>query len=149
MTLNVKKFAVVVCIEDKVNPAKFKRKWGEDDLLIVDQYTHLGGLPIVDQYTYHGELPIVDQYTYLGVEISKNCSWDAHIEKVIGKGRSQVGKMDAILSDPHLDTRTTVFIFNECDCTKVRVCKRSIRREREVRKTTRNSADDSSQKDTK
>ena len=29
------------------------------------------------------DLPIVDQYTYLGVEISKDCSWDAHIAKVI------------------------------------------------------------------
>ena len=47
MTANVKKCAVVVCNEDKVNPVTFKWKWGED------------------------ELPIADQYTYLGVEISK------------------------------------------------------------------------------
>ena len=68
---DVKKCAVVVCNEDKVNPVNFKRKWGED------------------------ELPIVDQYTYLGVEISKDCSWDAHIANITGKGKSQVGKMDA------------------------------------------------------
>ena len=39
------------------------------------------------------------------MEISKDWSWDARIAKVIGKGKSQVGKMDAILTDPHLDTR--------------------------------------------
>ena len=54
MTANVKKCAVVVCNEDKVNPVTFKWKCGED------------------------ELPIADQYTYLGVEISEDCSWDAH-----------------------------------------------------------------------
>ena len=47
----------------------------------------------------------VDQYTYLGVEISKNCSWDAHINKIIGKGKAQIGGMDVILRDSHLDTR--------------------------------------------
>ena len=76
----MKRCEVVVCNEDKVNPVTFKWNWGED------------------------ELPIVDQYTYLGVDISKDCSRDAHIAKVIGKGKSQVGKMDAILTDPHLDT---------------------------------------------
>ena len=58
MTANVKKCAVLVCSEDnEVNTVSFKSKWGED------------------------ELPIVDQYNtcYLGVEISKDCSWDAHI----------------------------------------------------------------------
>ena len=64
-----------------MNPGYCKWKWREDELLIVDQYT------------------------YLGVDISKDCSWDAHIAKAIGKGKSQVVKMDAILTDPHLDTR--------------------------------------------
>ena len=45
----------VVCNEDKVDLVNFKWKCGED------------------------ELPIVDQYEHLGVEISKDCSWDAHI----------------------------------------------------------------------
>ena len=83
MTANAKLWAVVVCNEDEVNPVNFKWKWGED------------------------ELPIVDQYTYLDVEISKDCSWDVHIAKVIGKGKSQVGKMTAILTDSHLDTWIT------------------------------------------
>ena len=77
----VKKCAVVVRNEDKVNPVTFKWKLGEDDL------------------------PVVDQYTYLGVEISKDCSWDTHIAKVLRKGKTQIGKMDAILTDSHLDTR--------------------------------------------
>ena len=50
------------------------------------------------------ELAIPGQYTYLGLEISEDCSWDGHIAKVIGKGKAHVGKMDAILTDSHLDT---------------------------------------------
>ena len=84
MTANIQKCAVVVCNEDKVNPVNFKWKWRED------------------------ELPTVDQYTYLGLEISKECSWDAHVAKLIGKGKSQVGKMDTILTDPHFDTRIKI-----------------------------------------
>ena len=59
MTASVKKCAVVVCNEDKVKPINFSWKWGED------------------------ENPIVDQYTYLGVEMSKDCSWDSRIAEVI------------------------------------------------------------------
>ena len=97
VTANVKKCAVVgvvvvvvvVCNEDKVDPVNFKWEWGEDELLIVDQYT------------------------YLGVEISNDCFWDAHIAKVIGKGKSKVGERDAILTDPHLDTRIKMcFLMN-------------------------------------
>ena len=65
VTANVKKCAVVVCDEEKVNPIKFKWKWEEV------------------------ELPIVDHYTYLGVEVSEDCSWDARIAKVTEKGRSR------------------------------------------------------------
>ena len=35
----------------------------------------------------------------------KECSWDAHTAKVIGKGKTHVGKMDAILTDSHLYAR--------------------------------------------
>ena len=71
-----------------MNPVNLKGKGGED------------------------ELPIVGKYTYLGVDISKDCSWDAHVAKVIRKGNSQVGgKMDAILTDPHVDTRIKICIL--------------------------------------
>ena len=86
MTANVKRCAVVVCDEDKVNAVNFKYSW-ED------------------------ELPIADHYTYLGVDTSKDCSWDAHIAKVIGTGKPQVGKIDAILTDPHLDTRIKIRVL--------------------------------------
>ena len=63
VTANVRKCSVVVCNEDKINTVTFNWKWGEDDL------------------------PIVDRYTYLGVEISKNCSWDTQIAKVMEMGK--------------------------------------------------------------
>ena len=43
--------------------------------------------------------------------MSKDCCWGAHIAKVIGKGKSQVAMMDAILTDPHLDTRIKICIW--------------------------------------
>ena len=52
---------------------EFKWKWGEE------------------------ELPIVDRYTYLGVEISRNCSWDADINNVIEGDKAQIGWMHVIL----------------------------------------------------
>ena len=46
-------------------------------------------------------------YTYLGVDIPKDCLWDGHIHSKsnTGKGKTHVGKMDAIITDPHLGTR--------------------------------------------
>ena len=43
-TANVKKCAVLIllCNENKVNPATFKWKQGEDELPIADQYTYVG-----------------------------------------------------------------------------------------------------------
>ena len=73
-----------------------------------------------------------------------------HIAKVIGKGKShdmyQVAKVDAILTDSHLDTiinRIKICILMNCDCAKARMCGRSMGREREVVKTAGNSTDDS------
>ena len=37
--------------------------------------------------------------------MSKEYSWDAYIENVIGTGKIHVGEMDAILTDSHLETR--------------------------------------------
>ena len=67
-----------------MNLVTFKWKWRED------------------------EVPIADQYTHLGVDISKDCSWDAHIAKLVGKGQAHVDTMDAILTHSHLDTRIKV-----------------------------------------
>ena len=52
--------------------------------------------------------------------------------------------MDAILTDPHLDTRIKICIMMNVSVPKLRVCRRSMGREREVHKTTGNSVDDSS-----
>ena len=60
------------------------------------------------------KLPIVDQYTYFGVDTSKDCSWDARIAKIIGKGKTHVGKIDVTLTDSHLDHR-----INECVMSNV------------------------------
>ena len=78
------KSAQVICNEDMVNPVNFKWNWGE------------------------GALPIVDQYTYVGVEILRECSWDAHTARKVGKGKSQLGRMDTTPSDPHFDTWITI-----------------------------------------
>ena len=34
----------------------------------------------------------------------KNCSWDALINKVIEKGKAEIGKIDVIPRDTHLDS---------------------------------------------
>ena len=87
LTANVKKCIVVVCNEEKVNPVTFKGRWGEDELLISDQYT------------------------YLGVKISTECSRDVRIVKVIGKGNAHTHKMDAILTDSHIDARIKIYVL--------------------------------------
>ena len=55
-------------------------------------------------------MPMGDQDTYLGVESPRDCSLDTHVGKVIRKGKAHVGKMDAILTDSHLDTRIKICI---------------------------------------
>ena len=52
--------------------------------------------------------------------------------------------MDAILTDPHLDTRIKICILMNVIASMLRVCRINMEREHEVRKTTGNSADDSS-----
>ena len=64
-----------------MNPVTVKRRWGEE------------------------APPIAVQCTCLGVDISKDCPWDARVPKVIGRGKAHVGKMDAILTDSHLYTK--------------------------------------------
>lgn len=58
------------------------------------------------------EVPIEDRDTYPGVEISKNRSWDTHINKIIAKDEAQMSRMDVILRDSHLSTRIQIFILN-------------------------------------
>ena len=41
----------------------------------------------------------------LVVWISKDCSCDAHVAKILGKGEAHVGKMEAILTGSHFDAR--------------------------------------------
>ena len=48
-------------------------------------------------------MPIADHYTCLGLEIKKKLLLGC--TNAIGKGKAHVGKMDAILTDSHLDTR--------------------------------------------
>ena len=97
-------------------------------------------------------MPIVVQCTFVSVGISKDCSWDAHTVTKLqhsestrrqdGKGEAHIGKVDAILTDSHLDIRIRNARSEECDCTESRACRRRMGREREVRKTAGNSADD-------
>ena len=106
---------------NKVNQVNFSRKWGEDCMPIVDP----------------------SSVRTLASRYKKDCSWDTHMEKVTGKGRSNVGKTDAILTDSHLDTRMKTCMYpDECDSAKARICRRSMGRERETRKTAGNSTDD-------
>ena len=60
--------------------------------------THLSPLP-------PGQMPYGKQLMSNPSPLSKDCSWDTHIAIAIGEGRSHVGKMDAILTGLHLDTR--------------------------------------------
>ena len=56
-----------------------------------------------------------------------------------------VGKMDAILTDSHLDTRIKIYMYpHECDGTNARARRKTMGREREAGKTVGNSTEDSS-----
>ena len=44
------------------------------------------------------------QWSYIGVEIAKDCSWNAHMSKVAEKGKARAGKVHPILANRHLDT---------------------------------------------
>ena len=50
---------VVVYTEDKVNPVTLKQKWGNDGLSNVNQYTNLG------------------------MDVSKDSSWNTHIAEAM------------------------------------------------------------------
>ena len=47
----------------------------------------------------------------LSVDILKDCPSDTHIAKVVGNGKSELGKMDGILTDPHVNTRFKIRVL--------------------------------------
>ncbi|CAB1110718.1 unnamed protein product [Ectocarpus sp. CCAP 1310/34] len=57
------------------------------------------------------EIAVVDQYTYLGVEIAKDCSWNAHMSNVAERGKTRAGKLHPILANRHLDTRIKLTVL--------------------------------------
>ncbi|CAB1110807.1 unnamed protein product [Ectocarpus sp. CCAP 1310/34] len=77
----------MVCNENKEEPVEHRWKWGIE------------------------EIAVVDQYTYLGVEIAKDCSWNAHMSKVAEKGKARAGKLHPILANRHLDTRIKLTVL--------------------------------------
>ncbi|CAB1121545.1 unnamed protein product [Ectocarpus sp. CCAP 1310/34] len=87
LSANVQKSAVMLCNENKEEPVEHRWKWGIE------------------------EIAVVDQYTYLGVEIAKDCSWNAHMSKVAEKGKARAGKLHPILANRHLDTRSKLKIL--------------------------------------
>lgn len=95
MVANVNKCAIFVCNENRENPENFKYTWEEE------------------------ESPTVHQHTHLGEGISKNCSWDVHMEEVIGKGKTRKDKIDVILTDSNLGSKIKVCILTYIDVSKL------------------------------
>ncbi|CAB1113272.1 unnamed protein product [Ectocarpus sp. CCAP 1310/34] len=81
LSANVKKSAAMVCNEDREGAVEYRWKCGIE------------------------EIAVVDQCTYLGVEIAKDCSWNAQMSKVAEKGKARAGKLHPILANRHLDKR--------------------------------------------
>lgn len=105
LSANVKKSAVMVCNEDREEPVEYRWKWGIE------------------------EIAVVDQYTYLGVEIAKDCSWNAHIH-VQGSGKRQSTSREAAPNTRKPAPRHTHQIdgFKERNRTAARVRRRSMGR---------------------
>ena len=80
----------------------------------------------------------------VGVEMSNDCSWDAHIAKILGKGKTHVGEMDAILTDSHLDTRVKRCVLMNVIVPNIENAGENVGRECDVSKAGGNSTDDSS-----
>lgn len=51
------------------------------------------------------EIPIVDEYTHLGVLVSSDGSQDAHFQRIIKQGNARVAAMKPLLKDAHLTMR--------------------------------------------
>ena len=50
-------------------------------------------------------------FTNLRLQISKNPSWDAHINKVVETGQVEIGRADVDIRNSHLDTRTITCVL--------------------------------------
>lgn len=97
----------MVCNGGKVEEVNFKWKWGDK------------------------ELPRVDQYTCLGVEVSKDCTWDVHMKKVTEKGKARVGKSHPIVADRNLDPRIKTTFEYRYHCA-VKTPRKSVGRKAKV-----------------
>ena len=51
------------------------------------------------------EIPIVEEYTHLGVLVSSDGSHDAHFQRIIKQGNARVAAMEPLLTDAHLTMR--------------------------------------------
>ena len=51
------------------------------------------------------EIPIVEEYTHLGVLVSSDGSQDAHFQRIIKQGNARVAAMKPLLTDAHLTMR--------------------------------------------
>lgn len=87
-------------------------------------------------------MPILDKWIYVGVEVQRNCSWDAHMNKQVGEDKTQTGETNVIPTDGHLDSRTKMH-SDECDRARASICGRNIGREREAREGAGNGTGDS------
>ncbi|CAB1117977.1 unnamed protein product [Ectocarpus sp. CCAP 1310/34] len=47
----------------------------------------------------------------VGVEMAKDCSWNADMSKVAEKGKARAGKLHPILANRHLDTRIKLTVL--------------------------------------
>ena len=68
---------------------------------------------------------------------------DDHMATAIRKGKSQVGKMDAILIDPHLDTGITICILMDVIVPELEYAEEVWERNVKLVQSTENSAGDS------
>ena len=69
---------------------------------------------------------------------SNDFSWDAHVVNVKGEGKLLVGKMNAMLTDSHLDIRVQICILI---VPKLKKCRKKVGTQREFGKTVGSDVD--------
>ena len=50
------------------------------------------------------DIPEVVSYCYLGIEFTKNGSWDSHVQKVINNGKKKLNQLHSFLSNRNIST---------------------------------------------